>query len=113
MKVNELANWRRGRLNDALVFFKNPVFSDLVRRSISSRPTRMPKIRSAYGSVTFQQARQYDRIMLLDDKFVKKMIIPDLADGEISYVSPSSRACGWEKWFLKICTGMMRIRKYI
>ena len=40
MKVSELANWRHGRLNDALVFFKNVVFSDLVRRSLAEPPDR-------------------------------------------------------------------------
>ena len=92
MKVNELANWRRGRLNDALVFFKNPVFSDLVRRSIEQPADQDAQNQIRVWLSHFQQARQYDRIMLLDDKFVKKMIIPDLADGEISYVSPSSAA---------------------
>jgi two-component system sensor histidine kinase/response regulator len=92
LKVKELANWRRGRLNDALVFFRNSVFSALVRRYFE-QPEDMDaqnQIRTWLGH--FQVARQYDRIMLLDNRFEKKMIIPEGAERSVSYVSPGSAA---------------------
>ena len=67
LKVNELANWRRERLGDALVFFRNSIFSNLVRRYFEhpEDPEAQSQIRIWLSH--FQEARQYERIMLLDN----------------------------------------------
>jgi two-component system sensor histidine kinase/response regulator len=92
MKVNELANWRRGRMNDALVFFQNRVFYDLVRRSLAAPADREAREQLRTWLAHFQAARQYERIMILDGTFAKRMIVPDVPERSISYVSPSAAA---------------------
>ncbi|MDD8013711.1 MAG: ATP-binding protein, partial [Acidobacteriota bacterium] len=92
LKVNELANWRRERLGDALFFFGNSVFSNLVRRYF-----KQPEDRDAQNQIRmwmshFQEARQYERIMLLDNSLIKKIIIPYREERLVSYVSLNSLA---------------------
>lgn len=59
LKVNELANWRRGLEHDALLFFQNGVFADLVKRYFAEPPDAdaQRQIRTWLGH--FQAARQY------------------------------------------------------
>ena len=89
LKVNELANWRRGRMNDGLVFYRNSVFSSLVRRYFERPEDKEAQYQLRVWLGHFQVAWKYDRIMLLDGRFAKKMIIPDGPERSVSYVSPS------------------------
>jgi PAS domain S-box-containing protein len=92
LKVSELANWRQGRLNDALVFFKNGVFADLARRALAEPPDADARDQVLTWLGHFQQARQYERIMLLDDHLIKKMIVPQGEERPVSYISLASLA---------------------
>jgi PAS domain S-box-containing protein len=92
LKMSELVNWRRERLGDAQIFFQNRVFSDLVRRYFE-RPGDLDaqnQIRTWMSH--FQAANRYERVMLLDSRFVKKMIVPDGMERRVSYASPRSIA---------------------
>ena len=91
-KVIELANWRRGRLNDALLFFQNGVFSVLVRRYFENPADVKAQIEIRTWLSHLRRARQYDRLMLLDDSFFKKISIPATEERDNSFVSPSSAA---------------------
>ncbi|MCX6568099.1 MAG: PAS domain S-box protein [Candidatus Aminicenantes bacterium] len=90
LKVNELADWRAERLADAAVFYKNIAFSDLVRRYFEHPKDRvaLSQLRTWLSQV--QAAYRYDRIMLLDTQFSKKMIIPEGEERSTSFVSPDS-----------------------
>ena len=89
-KAKDLANWRRGRLNDALFFLGNDVFSAMVRRYFENPDDRQAQneIRTWLGHL--RSARQYDRLMLLDDRFFKKMTIPSTEERNVSFVSAGS-----------------------
>ena len=90
LKVSELADWRAERLADAAVFYKNTVFSALVRRYFDHPEDRkvQNELRTWLGNV--RTAYRYERIMLLDPQFLKRMIVPDGAERGASFVSPSS-----------------------
>jgi PAS domain S-box-containing protein len=91
-KVSDLANWRRGRLNDALLFFRNGVFSILVRRYFENPADLEAQIEIRTWLSHLRRARGYDRLMLLDSSFFKKITIPATEERSISFVSPSSAA---------------------
>ena len=77
LKVSELSMWRKERLADASVFYKNSAFSALVRRSIE-RPQDLPlqeELRTWIGRV--QASYRYDRVALLDAAGNKWMSVPD------------------------------------
>jgi PAS domain S-box-containing protein len=80
LKVDQLVDWRKEKLGDASVFYKNTLFSGLVRKLFENpgdASTRSPleswlgRVRSAYG---------YDRIYLLDAKAVERLSVPDVPE---------------------------------
>jgi two-component system, sensor histidine kinase and response regulator len=89
-KVGDLANWRRGRMNDALLFFRNGVFSVLVRRYFENPADVEAQIEIRTWLSHLRSARQYDRLMLLDDRFIKRISIPATEERNVSFVSPGS-----------------------
>jgi len=90
LKVDELVRYRQERLADAAVFYKNAAFSALVRRHFEHPEDQEAgdQLRTWLGHM--QAAYQYDRVMLLDTLYSKKMIIPDGPERSTSFVSPSS-----------------------
>jgi PAS domain S-box-containing protein len=65
-KVNEIVQWRKERLGDGFVFYKNEIFSNLVKQHLENRQgletgkrlkSWLEKVRSAYD---------YDRVFMLD-----------------------------------------------
>ena len=90
LKVSQLAFWRKKRVGDAAVFYKNSIFSALVRRHFEQpedRETRK-ELRTWLGYL--QAASQYERVMLLDPLYSERMIVPDGPEGSPAFVSPSS-----------------------
>jgi len=92
LKVDELVRYRQERLADAAVFYKNAAFSALVKRHFEHPEDQEAEdqLRTWLGHM--QAASQYDRVMLLDTLYSKKMIIPDGPERSTSFVSPSSSA---------------------
>ena len=77
LKADELADWRKERLGDAAVFYKNDNFSARVRQYLKTPgdPEARTKLRTWISQ--FQAAYEYDRIFLLDTKGVERMSVPD------------------------------------
>jgi hypothetical protein len=90
LKVNELTSYRRERLADAAVFYKNAAFSALVRRFFEHPEDQEAGDQLRTWLSHIQASSQYDRVMLLDPRYDKKMIIPDGPERSTSYVSPGS-----------------------
>jgi two-component system, cell cycle sensor histidine kinase and response regulator CckA len=76
-KVSELVQWRKERKGDALIFYENEIFSDLVRQFVNNRQgtyaakslkTWLEKVQSRYA---------YDRVMLLDARGSLLLTIPE------------------------------------
>jgi PAS domain S-box-containing protein len=77
LKTDELADWRRERMGDAGVFFKNAAFSALVRRHFGNPDDAeaQSQLRSWLGQ--FQAGFSYGRVFLLDASGVSRMQVPD------------------------------------
>ena len=90
LKVDELVRYRQERLADAAVFYKNAAFSALVSRHFERPENREAgdQLRSWLGQI--QASHKYDRVMLLDTLYSRKMIIPDGPERSAPFVSPSS-----------------------
>jgi PAS domain S-box-containing protein len=88
LKADEIANWRRERLGDGKVLYKNYIFSALVKRYFNDPNDTGAREGIEQRLNNVQQAYQYDKLMLLDSLYRKKMIIPDSPDERsTSYVS--------------------------
>ncbi len=80
LKVNDLSMWRKERLGDANVFYKNNAFSALVRRCIE-RPQDLSlqeELRSWISHV--QASYYYDRIALFDAAGNNLMMVSGTAE---------------------------------
>ncbi|MDQ7786244.1 MAG: PAS domain S-box protein [Thermodesulfovibrionales bacterium] len=86
MKVDELVGWRKERLEDAAVFYKNSAFYMLVRRYFKNPQDAEAKqhLKSWVGHI--QSAYQYDKIFLLDTHGVVRMSAPVTPEQATSYL---------------------------
>ncbi len=77
LKVNQLVQWRKERLEDGQVFYKNDVFSAMVKRYIQNKNDRDAKtgILTWVGQV--QRAYNYDLMMLLDAHLNTIVVFPE------------------------------------
>jgi PAS domain S-box-containing protein len=92
LKTGELVHWRQERMGDASLFYKNPLFSAMVERYFED-----PGDAEAEGQLRiwlgrFQDSGQYERVMLLDSGYIKKMVVPQSPERNISFVSPGTAA---------------------
>ena len=77
LKVGQIEGWRKERLEDGQVFYKNDVFSAIVKRYTQNRNDREAKtgILTWVGQV--QKAYNYDLMMLLDAQFNTILVFPE------------------------------------
>ena len=90
LKADELVLWRKERLGDATIFHNNNAFASLVRRFFqdTGNATLRSQIEAWLGQV--QAAYRYDRLMLLDTRYRKRVVVPDGPERPVSYVSPET-----------------------
>lgn len=93
MKVEGLSNWRRERLGNGRIFYKNANFALLAGRYLND-PNDSDARKQIESRLNIAQlSYQYDRLILLDEQCKKKIIIPDSPDERpISYVSEDTLA---------------------
>jgi PAS domain S-box-containing protein len=77
LKVDQLVQWRKERLGDGQVFYKNDLFSAMVKRYIQNKNDRDAKkgILTWVGQV--QSAYKYDLMMLLDAQLNTILVYPE------------------------------------
>jgi len=76
LKVNDLAQYRRERLGDASILYKNSHFSDMVRHFLTN-PDDAAGRRWVHGWLKKIQAHyQYDQVRLLDTRGVTRLSEP-------------------------------------
>ncbi|MGA3141862.1 MAG: PAS domain S-box protein [Verrucomicrobiota bacterium] len=77
LKVNELAQYRKERLEDAAIFFNNAAFSGLVRRFFDhpEDTDAQRQIQTWLGK--FQAYYEYTRVYLLDVQGAERLAVPD------------------------------------
>jgi hypothetical protein len=88
----QLSYWRKERLGDGQIFYKNAEFSLLVSRYFDD-PNDADARERVKGWLNIGQASyQYDKLMMLDNQYRKKIIIPEGAERPVSYVSEDTSA---------------------
>ncbi|MEW6586548.1 MAG: PAS domain S-box protein, partial [Nitrospirota bacterium] len=77
LKVDELVDWRKERLGDAAVFFRNDNFSARVRQYLKTPEDAGAQIKLRTWISQFRAANdEYDRISLLDANGVERISVP-------------------------------------
>lgn len=77
LKVDQLVQWRKERLGDANVFYKNIVFSGLAKRYFANQTDADAKKKIKALMRQVQSAYSYSRICLHDAAGVERMAIPE------------------------------------
>jgi len=77
LKVNQLVQWRKERLGDGQVFYKNDLFSAIVKRYIQNKNDRDAKTGILTWVGQLQKAYNYDLMMLLDAQFNTLLVFPE------------------------------------
>jgi PAS domain S-box-containing protein len=90
LKAGELSSWRKERLGDAAIFYKNPEFSSLVRRFFSNGNDRDARTALLTWFGHFRRSYSYDAIFLLDTRYAKRLILSDDNERPVSHVSPAT-----------------------
>jgi len=75
LKVGEIAHWRKERLEDGSVFFRNPAFTTLVKQCIEKPDDSevQTRLRTWLGKIQLQ----YSRVSLQDARGMERMSVPD------------------------------------
>jgi PAS domain S-box-containing protein len=86
LKVGQLVQWRKERMGDASVFYKNKVFSGLVRRFLEK-----PEDAEARGLILnllgrVQDAYQYERVVILDAHGIERLAVPGTPEPVASHL---------------------------
>jgi hypothetical protein len=77
LKVSQLVQWRKERLGDANVFYKNDVFSDLVKRYFKNQSDADAKNRINAWMGQIAGSYTYDRICLHDTAGTERISFPE------------------------------------
>lgn len=89
LKVSELSQWRRERLGDAGILYRNPALASLVRRAL--RPARDPVARAELVGwlARIRDHRHYVGVRLFDREGSEQITIPADLSREVAQFSPS------------------------
>lgn len=76
LKVNDLSRWRKERLGDGGVLFKNASISGLAERFLKKPGDKAAGRQLQMWFGKYVQAYQYDQVSLLDGKGFTRMTVP-------------------------------------
>jgi PAS domain S-box-containing protein len=77
LKVNELKQWRKERMGDANVFYKNVNFSSLVKQYLTNQNRRDAEEKLKIWMRQVREAYMYDRVCLHDINGFEKFSFPE------------------------------------
>ena len=80
LKVNDLTEWRKERLADAAIFYRNGDFAALVKRYFKNPEDIDARDRLQTWLDKFAANKQYDRVFLLDTFGLERISKPDKSE---------------------------------
>jgi PAS domain S-box-containing protein len=87
LKVSQIVQWRKERLADGLIFYKNEVFVDLIKRYFKDQNDLDAKKRIFAWMEKVQIGHSYNGVFLLDTHFTKRILIPEKTERPKAFVS--------------------------
>ncbi len=90
LKINQIVQWRKERLGDGKIFFKNYDFSNNVKRYFQNKNDIDAKKRIETWITNVKESFDYDMVALLDQHFNKKMIYTNKDEREVSFIDQIS-----------------------
>lgn len=89
LKAADLADWRKERLGDAGTFYKNAVFSNLVREYFAQADNTNVRRQLENWLNGYYATHQYDKLTLFDVKGTERLSIPNSTEAKVSHLEES------------------------
>jgi PAS domain S-box-containing protein len=86
LKVGQLVQWRKERLADASVFYRNRAFSGLVERLLKTPADTDVRGRILSWLDRVQDAYRYDRVFILDAQGIERLAVPGTPEPVASHL---------------------------
>ncbi len=80
LKANELIQWRKERIGDANLLFRNPVFSDTVQNYLERPAEAAAKEQLRSWLYRYLQYGQYEKLVLLDTDGKVQLSVPETSE---------------------------------
>jgi len=90
LKTGELVQWRKERLGDGNLFYKNDVFTELVKRYFKDQNDSDAKKRILAWMGQVYIAYAYNAVSLLDTQLTRRIILPEISDRPKATISPNN-----------------------
>jgi signal transduction histidine kinase len=90
LKVSQLVQWRKERLDDGNVFYANEDFTELVKRYLKDPNDLVAKKRILAWLKQIYISANYSAIFLSDTSHIKRIIISEKSEGPKAFFSPKS-----------------------
>ncbi|MBN1392760.1 MAG: PAS domain S-box protein [Sedimentisphaerales bacterium] len=87
LKAADLADWRKERLGDAGTFYKNTVFSKLVREYFDQADNTDVRMQLETWLNGYYASHQYDKLALFDTKGVEQLSVPTGPEAKVSHLA--------------------------
>lgn len=92
LKVSELMTWRAERLADAEVLRQNRVFAGLAQRFLEDPNDLQAEQQLGEWLDSLRRAYRYNRVFLLDERGVERLVVPGAAEPTPSYLASDAAA---------------------
>ncbi|MEI6155296.1 MAG: PAS domain S-box protein, partial [Deltaproteobacteria bacterium] len=89
LKVGELVQWRKERLGNGNIFYKNDVFTELVKRYFKDQNDADAKKRILAWMGKVYSAHNYNAVFLLDTQCTKRILLPEKTETPKAAISPN------------------------
>ncbi|MEI6277195.1 MAG: PAS domain S-box protein, partial [Prolixibacteraceae bacterium] len=90
LKVREIEHWLFERKSDAAILFDNEVFAALVKKHFENPEDTKVKGEIRVWMEKLHENTNNEAVMLLDPQLVKKIVIPESAEGPGTFISPGN-----------------------
>ena len=87
LKVDQIVQWRKERLGNAKIFYKNKAFSNLVTQYFQNKNDLDAKTRIQAWIYNLQQSLEPDQVTLIDLHFNKRIIFPENEELNASFIN--------------------------
>jgi PAS domain S-box-containing protein len=93
LKVNELVLWRKERLADANILYRNTSFAELVRRFVENPEDVDARRQIEIWLDKYRVHYQYDRVFLLDATGGERLAVPDKSEPVVPHLAQDIHRC--------------------
>jgi len=87
LKAGEITQWRKERLNDGKVIYKNELFTENIKDYFYNKDTSVNKKKIETWLKKVQDVGDVETLILLDSQFTKRIVVPENNERSKAFIS--------------------------